>query len=67
MKRTAFSALLLLALLFGSAVYPAGATPARVRDAAGLVLVFPKRKEKTAESAEIAEQDDSLRAPRALR
>src|SRR6266700_4693779 len=28
--------------------WPAGASPARVRDAAGLLLVFPKRKEETA-------------------
>ena len=35
---------------------------ARVRDAAGLILVFPK--EKTAENTESAEQDDSLRAGR---
>ena len=40
--------------------WPKGFSPARIRDAAGLLLVFPK--EKTAEIAEIAEQDDSLRA-----
>jgi 8-oxo-dGTP pyrophosphatase MutT (NUDIX family) len=45
--------------------WPAGASPARIRDAAGLLLVFPK--EATAERAEIAEQDDSLRARRSPR
>ena len=45
--------------------WPAGATPARVRDAAGLLLVFPK--EKTAERAENAEQDVSLRSSRSPR
>jgi 8-oxo-dGTP pyrophosphatase MutT (NUDIX family) len=45
--------------------WPAGATPARVRDAAGLLLVFPK--EKTAEIAENAEKDISLRTPRSPR
>ena len=47
--------------------WPAGATPARVRDAAGLLLVFPKRQEKTAEIAEDAEPDFSLRSPRSPR
>ena len=45
--------------------WPTGFSRARIRDAAGLLLVFPK--EKTAEIAEIAEQDDSLRAPRSRR
>jgi 8-oxo-dGTP pyrophosphatase MutT (NUDIX family) len=47
--------------------WPAGITPARIRDAACLLLVFPKRKEKTAEIAENAEKDVSLRAPRSPR
>jgi 8-oxo-dGTP pyrophosphatase MutT (NUDIX family) len=42
--------------------WPAGTTRTRVRDAAGLLLVFPK--EKTAEIAENAEKDISLRTPR---
>ena len=45
--------------------WPTG--PARVRDAAGLLLVFPKRKEKTGEIAANAEKDispRSLRSPR---
>jgi 8-oxo-dGTP pyrophosphatase MutT (NUDIX family) len=45
--------------------WPSGFNPARIRHAAGLLLVFPK--EKTAEIAELAEQDDSLRAPRSPR
>jgi 8-oxo-dGTP pyrophosphatase MutT (NUDIX family) len=44
--------------------WPAGPTPARVRDAAGLLLVFPKRKEETAETAD---QDFSLRSWRSPR
>jgi 8-oxo-dGTP pyrophosphatase MutT (NUDIX family) len=42
---------------------PSGFNPARVRDAAGLLLVFPG----TTINAEPAEQDRSLRAPRVLR
>lgn len=45
--------------------WPAGFKPARIRDAAGLLLVFPK--EKTAEIAERAEKDISLRSPRSPR
>jgi len=45
--------------------WPAGFNPARVRNAAGLLLVFPK--EKTAEHAKIADQNDSLRTPRSQR
>ena len=45
--------------------WPKGFNPARVRNAAGLLLVFPK--EGTAENAKIAEQDISLRASRAPR
>ena len=41
-----------------------GFNPARVRNAAGLILVFPKRKEGTAETAKHAEQDSSPRSPR---
>jgi 8-oxo-dGTP pyrophosphatase MutT (NUDIX family) len=44
-----------------------GFNPARARNAAGLILVFPKRKEATAEHAEIAEHNDSLRSPRSRR
>jgi 8-oxo-dGTP pyrophosphatase MutT (NUDIX family) len=44
-----------------------GVNPARVRNAAGLILVFPKRKEATAEHAKIAEQNDSLRSRRSPR
>jgi 8-oxo-dGTP pyrophosphatase MutT (NUDIX family) len=47
--------------------WPAGTSPARVRDAAGLLLVFPKRKEETAENAETANQDFSLRSLRSPR
>jgi 8-oxo-dGTP pyrophosphatase MutT (NUDIX family) len=48
--------------------WPAGLNPARIRNAAGLILVFPKhRKEKTGEIAENAEKDFSLRSPRAPR
>jgi 8-oxo-dGTP pyrophosphatase MutT (NUDIX family) len=42
--------------------WPAGASPGRARDAAGLLLVFPK--EKTAEIAADAETDISVRTPR---
>jgi len=45
--------------------WPAGSNPGRIRDAAGLLLVFPK--EKTAEPAESAEKSDPLRAPRSPR
>ena len=45
--------------------WPEGVTPARIRDAAALLLVFPK--EKTAEDAESAEKSDSLRAQRSPR
>jgi 8-oxo-dGTP pyrophosphatase MutT (NUDIX family) len=45
--------------------WPKGFNPARVRDAAGLLLIFPKTI--NAESAEPAEPNDSLRIPRALR
>jgi 8-oxo-dGTP pyrophosphatase MutT (NUDIX family) len=45
--------------------WPAGATPARVRDAAGLLLVFPKTI--NAEPAELAEEKDSLRVQRVPR
>ena len=47
--------------------WPADIDPARIRDAAGLLLVFPKRKEETAETAKNAERDISLRSPRAPR
>jgi 8-oxo-dGTP pyrophosphatase MutT (NUDIX family) len=42
--------------------WPAGASAARVRDAAGLLLVFPKTI--NAEPAELAEDKDSLRVQR---
>ena len=45
--------------------WPAGFNPASVRNAAGLLLVYPK--EKTAEGAEIAEPNDSLRSLRSPR
>jgi 8-oxo-dGTP pyrophosphatase MutT (NUDIX family) len=47
--------------------WPTGFNPARIRNAAGLLLVFPKRKEETAETAKFAEPNHSLRAPRAPR
>jgi 8-oxo-dGTP pyrophosphatase MutT (NUDIX family) len=51
--------------------WPAGFNPARIRDAAGLLLVFPKPattiNAEHAESAEQAEQNGSLRVPRVLR
>jgi 8-oxo-dGTP pyrophosphatase MutT (NUDIX family) len=37
--------------------WPAGVNPARIRNAAGLLLVFPKSQEKTAEGAKIAEHE----------
>jgi 8-oxo-dGTP pyrophosphatase MutT (NUDIX family) len=42
--------------------WPAGFNPARIRDAAGLLLVFPKTID--AEPAETAEESHSLRVPR---
>jgi len=45
--------------------WPGGVKPARVRDAAGLLLVFPKAI--NAEPAELAEENDSLRVQRAPR
>jgi len=45
--------------------WPPGFNPARIRNAAGLLLVFPKREEKTAETAEHAKQD--LLSPRSRR
>ena len=45
--------------------WPAGFNPAKVRDAAGLLLVFPK--EKTGEVAESAERNLALRSPRSPR
>jgi len=45
--------------------WPAGFNPARIRDAAGLLLVFPR--EGNAKHAEHAKQDTSLRASRPLR
>ena len=45
--------------------WPTGFSPARARDAAGLLLVFPK--EKTGELAENAKQHISLRSPRSPR
>ena len=47
--------------------WPTGLNPARIRNAAGLLLVFPKQKEATAEHAEIAKPNDSLRSPRSPR
>ena len=47
--------------------WPAGFNPARARNAAGLLLVFPKRPEETAETAENAKQDFSQRSPRSPR
>jgi 8-oxo-dGTP pyrophosphatase MutT (NUDIX family) len=49
-------------------VWPNDFNTARIRDAAGLLLVFPKRdEEKTGEIAESAEKEFSLRSPRAPR
>jgi 8-oxo-dGTP pyrophosphatase MutT (NUDIX family) len=47
--------------------WPPGFNATRIRDAAGLLLVFPKRPEQTAENAEIAAHDISRRAPRSSR
>jgi 8-oxo-dGTP pyrophosphatase MutT (NUDIX family) len=47
--------------------WPAGVNPARVRNAAGLLLVFPKRKEDAAGNAERAAPDLSLRSSRSPR
>jgi len=47
--------------------WPAGFNPARIRNAAGLLLVFPKRSEGTAETAERAEPDVSPRSSRSPR
>jgi 8-oxo-dGTP pyrophosphatase MutT (NUDIX family) len=47
--------------------WPAGFNVARVRNAAGLLLVFPKRTEKTGEIAGSAEKDRSLRSQRSPR
>jgi 8-oxo-dGTP pyrophosphatase MutT (NUDIX family) len=47
--------------------WPRGLSPARARDAAGLLLVFPKRREETAESAKNADQGFSPRSSRSLR
>lgn len=48
--------------------WPVGFNPSRVRDAAGLLLVFPKPATTIdAEHAEPAEQDGSLRVRRVLR
>jgi len=44
--------------------WPASFNPAKVRNAAGLLLVFPKRSEETAENAENAEPDLSQRSVR---
>jgi 8-oxo-dGTP pyrophosphatase MutT (NUDIX family) len=46
--------------------WPTGFNPARIRHAAGLLLVFPGDA-KNAKRAETAEQRDSLRSQRALR
>jgi len=46
--------------------WPTGLNPARVRNAAGLLLVYP-RSEKTAETAENAKQNVSLRSLRSPR
>ena len=49
--------------------WPAGFNPARIRHAAGLLLVFPKTtiNAESAESAEHQVQNTSLRVPRVLR
>jgi len=47
--------------------WPSGLNPARIRNAAGLLLVFPKTEEGTAETAKTAEKDSSLRSQRAPR
>jgi 8-oxo-dGTP pyrophosphatase MutT (NUDIX family) len=46
--------------------WPAGLNPARIRNAAGLLLVYP-REEGTAATGQTAEQKISLRAPRSPR
>jgi 8-oxo-dGTP pyrophosphatase MutT (NUDIX family) len=46
--------------------WPTGFNPARIRHAAGLLLVFPRDAEN-AERAENAEKKNSLRSPRSLR
>jgi 8-oxo-dGTP pyrophosphatase MutT (NUDIX family) len=46
--------------------WPAGLNPARIRNAAGLLLVYP-RSEETAETAKSAKQDSSLRSLRSPR
>lgn len=46
--------------------WPAGLNPARIRNAAGLLLVYP-HSEKTAETAKTAEKNQSLRASRSPR
>jgi 8-oxo-dGTP pyrophosphatase MutT (NUDIX family) len=44
--------------------WPAGFNPARIRNAAGLLLVFPKPATTiNAETAELAEQENTLRSP----
>jgi 8-oxo-dGTP pyrophosphatase MutT (NUDIX family) len=47
--------------------WPAGFNTARIRNAAGLLLVFPKRPEETAESAKSADQGSSPRSSRSPR
>jgi len=42
--------------------WPAGFNPARIRNAAGLLLVFPKRNAKPAKAAKAADQEHSFRA-----
>jgi 8-oxo-dGTP pyrophosphatase MutT (NUDIX family) len=46
--------------------WPAGFNPARIRNAAGLLLVYPAET-KNAKAAETAKEDSSLRALRSLR
>ncbi|MCU1382014.1 MAG: coenzyme pyrophosphatase [Acidobacteria bacterium] len=48
-------------------VWPAGFNAARIRDAAGLLLVFPREEEETATTAESAEPDRSLPSSRSRR
>jgi 8-oxo-dGTP pyrophosphatase MutT (NUDIX family) len=45
--------------------WPAGFNPARIREAAGLLLVFPKRNAKPAKAAKAGEQETIFRAFRA--
>jgi 8-oxo-dGTP pyrophosphatase MutT (NUDIX family) len=47
--------------------WPKGFNPARIRNAAGLLLVFPKRSEETAETAESAEPNFPQRSSRSPR